>query len=50
MSRFGWPILVGACASLAGVLLDIPIVVALGALLACGLMLLALVSYFAALP
>lgn len=47
MSRYTWPIIVAACASVVGILTDAPLVIAFCTLAACGMTLLALLDYFA---
>ena len=46
MGRFVWPIAGAVVVALVGIGTDVPIVIALGTLTACGLLLGALLSYF----
>ena len=50
MNRLPLLVLGGACVAVVGILADLPFVVAVSTLVACGAILLALLAYFAALP
>ena len=45
MSKFTWPILIASCGAIGGILIEIPLVIALCTLAACGMILAALLSF-----